>query len=51
MASPAIYILAMGTAGLFAYSAAFFLLPIPALDTEVARWREKFGGCLRFMHI
>jgi len=51
MTSPAIYILAMATAGLLAYSAAFFLLPIPDLETEVARWREKFGGCLRFMHI
>ena len=42
------YLLIMSTAGGIAYISAFFLLPISALTTEVARWKSRlplaFGG-------
>jgi O-antigen/teichoic acid export membrane protein len=50
MTNPGTYILAMAIPGLIAYSAAFFLIPIPSLKTEVARWRQKINGGLAFVY-
>jgi hypothetical protein len=48
--NPAIYLLIMMTAGLTAYIALFFFVPIPSLKTEVSRWREKINGGLAFVY-
>jgi O-antigen/teichoic acid export membrane protein len=48
--NPAVYILAMAASGMIAYATAFFLIPIPSLKTEVARWREKISGGLAFVY-
>jgi hypothetical protein len=50
MASPGMYILAMAIPGMIAYSAAFLLIPIPSLKSEVTRWREKINGGLAFVY-
>lgn len=43
-ASPVVYLVVMSFCGGLFYAAAFLLIPIPALQTEVARWRQKLGG-------
>jgi len=43
---PALYLLLMVTTGSLCYLAAFLLIPIPALRTEVVRWRQKISACL-----
>jgi O-antigen/teichoic acid export membrane protein len=48
--SPGVYILAMAIPGLLAYLTAFFLIPIPSLQTEVVRWRQKINGGLAFVY-
>ena len=50
MTNPGTYILVMVISGLIAYSAAFLLIPIPSLKTEVARWRQKINGGLTFVY-
>lgn len=47
---PLLYLLAMAIPGGLAYAAAFLLLPIPALSSEAARWREKIRGGLRLFY-
>lgn len=42
--APLLYLLAMSFCGGLFYVAAFLLIPIPALHTEAARWRQKLGG-------
>jgi hypothetical protein len=44
--SPLLYLLVMSFFGGLFYAAAFLLIPIPALRSEVARWREKLGMIL-----
>jgi hypothetical protein len=45
---PALYLAAMsGLGGVFA-AAAFLLLPLPAIQTESARWRELAARRLKF---
>jgi O-antigen/teichoic acid export membrane protein len=48
--NPGAYILVMTIPGLVAYSAAFLLIPIPSLKTEVVRWRQKINGGLAFVY-
>jgi O-antigen/teichoic acid export membrane protein len=43
-ATPLLYVLVMSICGGLFYVAAFLLIPIPALRTEAARWRQKLGG-------
>lgn len=43
---PLLYLLVMSFFGGLFYAAAFLLIPIPALRSEVARWREKLGMIL-----
>ena len=50
MTNSAVYIMAMAISGMTAYAAAFFLLPIPPLKTEVTRWRQKINGGLAFVY-
>ena len=50
MTNPGFYLLVMAIPGLMAYAAAFFLIPIPSLKTEVALWREKINGGLAFVY-
>jgi hypothetical protein len=45
-ATPPVYLLAMSSVGGAFYAAAFLFLPIPALQTEAARWRAKLGTLL-----
>lgn len=47
--NPASYLLVMAITGPLAYIAAFFLIPIPSLKTEVSRWRQKINGSLNFV--
>ena len=47
--SPALYLVSMIAAGGSFYAAAFFLLPIPALESEVSRWRGKINKVLRMV--
>ena len=42
--SPLLYMLLLGGVGAPVYIAAFFLLPIPALESEVSRWSRLFRG-------
>ncbi len=42
-ATPLLYLLVMSGCGGLSYVAAFLLIPIPALRTEAARWRQKLG--------
>jgi O-antigen/teichoic acid export membrane protein len=44
--SPALYLLAMCSAGGIIYSTAFLLLPVPALKSEAERWRRQLGALL-----
>jgi O-antigen/teichoic acid export membrane protein len=41
---PFLYLLAMTLCGGLFYAAAFLFIPIPALHTEAARWRQKLLG-------
>jgi teichuronic acid exporter len=50
MTNPGFYLLVMAIPGLMAYAAAFFLIPIPSLKTEVALWREKINDGLAFVY-
>jgi hypothetical protein len=45
-AIPALYLVIMGIAGLVAYAAAFLFLPVPALQSEAARWRQAIRSGL-----
>ena len=47
---PALYLLCMIIPGSLVYLAAFLLLPITALQSESARWRQKFNGGLSFVY-
>jgi len=47
---PALYLLLMAIPGSLVYLAAFLLLPIPALQSESARWRQKISGSLSFVY-
>jgi teichuronic acid exporter len=47
---PALYILLMVIPGLLAYMGAFLLLPIPALQSESVRWRQKIIVGLSFVY-
>jgi O-antigen/teichoic acid export membrane protein len=47
---PAFYLLCMVVSGSLFYLAAFLLLPITALQSESARWRQKINGGLSFVH-
>jgi O-antigen/teichoic acid export membrane protein len=49
MTDPALYLLLMVIPGSLVYLAAFLLLPIPALQSESARWRQKINGGLSFV--
>ena len=49
IAAPLLYLLVMSLCGGLFYAAAFLLIPIPALRTEAARWRQKFGGGMAFL--
>ncbi len=46
----AIYLIVMVLAGGACYAAAFLLIPIPALQTEAARWRERLAAGLSRLH-
>jgi O-antigen/teichoic acid export membrane protein len=46
---PVLYLAAMVATGGIVYGAAFLYLPIPALQTEVGRWRERFGSIVRLL--
>lgn len=49
---PAFYVLLIVIPGSLVYLAAFLLLPIPALKSEAARWRQKINhGLTRVYHI
>jgi O-antigen/teichoic acid export membrane protein len=50
MTDPALYLLLMVIPGSLVYLAAFLLLPIPALQSESARWRQKISGSLSFVY-
>jgi O-antigen/teichoic acid export membrane protein len=43
---PLLYLTAMIVAGSVLYTAAFLFVPIPALRSEAARWRQKISGGL-----
>jgi len=45
-AIPALYLVIMGIAGLVAYATAFLFLPVPALQSEAARWRQAIRSGL-----
>ena len=47
---PALYLLFMVISGSLVYLAAFLLLPIAALQSESAGWRQKIKGGLRFVY-
>jgi O-antigen/teichoic acid export membrane protein len=47
---PAIYLLLMVVAGALLYLAVFLLLPIEALQSESARWRQKISGGLNIVY-
>lgn len=49
-ADPAIYLLLMIVTGPLVYLPAFLLLPIAALQSESARWRQKINGGLSFVY-
>ncbi|HEV8261346.1 MAG TPA: hypothetical protein VGQ19_11395, partial [Burkholderiales bacterium] len=44
--NPLLYLTAMIVAGTVLYTAAFLFIPIPALRSEAARWRQKIGSAL-----
>jgi O-antigen/teichoic acid export membrane protein len=46
---PAIYLVVMLVPGSVIYLSAFLLLPIAALQSESARWRQKINGSLKFL--
>ena len=46
---PALYLLLMVIPGSLVYLAAFLLLPIPALGSEVDRWHRKINEGLRLI--
>jgi O-antigen/teichoic acid export membrane protein len=48
--NPAIYLLVMTLAGLLVYAGLFFLVPIPSLKSEVARWRQNIRGSVSFVY-
>jgi len=48
-ATPLLYLAVMSFCGGLFYSAAFLLIPIPALQTEAARWRQKLGSGIAFL--
>lgn len=43
-ATPLLYLLVMSFCGGLFYTAAFLFIPIPALQTEATRWRQKLSG-------
>jgi O-antigen/teichoic acid export membrane protein len=47
--APLLYLLVLTLCGGLFYAAAFLLIPIPALQTESERWRQKLGGGLAFI--
>ena len=47
---PAIYLVVMLVPGSVIYLSAFLLLPIAALQSESARWRQKINGGLKFLY-
>ena len=47
---PSLYILFMVIPGPLVYLAAFLLLPIPELQSESVRWRQKIIAGLSFLH-
>lgn len=48
--APAVYLSVMAVCGGLCYGAAFLLLPIPALQTESARWRQRLAAGLAHWH-
>jgi O-antigen/teichoic acid export membrane protein len=48
--APALYLLLMVVTGSVIYLSAFLLLPIPALQSESARWRQIINGGLSVVH-
>jgi len=48
-ATPLLYLVVLSFCGGRFYAAAFLLIPIPALRTEVTRWRQKLGGGIAFL--
>ena len=48
--TPSLYLLLMVATGSICYTAAFLLLPIPALRTEVTRWRQKINTGLGYVN-
>jgi teichuronic acid exporter len=46
---PSLYLLLMIFSGGLTYLTAFLFLPIPALRTEVMRWRQKLRGGMAFL--
>jgi len=39
-----LYLAVMSVIGVLSYAAAFLFIPITALETEAARWRQKLIG-------
>jgi len=50
-AAPIYYLVAMGIGGGTVYACAFLFLPIPALESEAARWRQRGLGVMRMVGI
>ena len=50
MTNPVLYLLFMVSTGSLVYMSAFLLLPITALQSESARWRQKINGSLRIVY-
>lgn len=48
--NPALYLVLMVVPGSLVYLTAFLLLPILALQSESARWRQKINGGLSFVY-
>lgn len=46
---PALYILAMTTTGAIFYTTAFLFIPIKAINSEAARWRQLLNGRLQLI--
>ena len=46
--SQAYYLVVMTVVGAVFYSVAFFVTPIPSIQSETNRWRRKLNGSLRF---
>jgi O-antigen/teichoic acid export membrane protein len=46
---PLLYLLVMAFTGALTYMAALLYLPIPAISTEAARWRQKLNGGLHLV--